>query len=285
MPSVSIVLPTYNGQKYLRRALESILAQDYADWELIAVDDGSSDDTPTILADYAARDARIRVHRNNPNRKLPASLNIGFGLACGDYLTWTSDDNEYRPHAIGRLLAALQAAPDCDVAYSACSVVDDSGTFIKPHHALAMRALTHKNVVGASFLYRRRVQEALDGYDENLFLVEDYDFWLRASVQFGMVAVPDDLYLYRMHPGSLTSQRRRAIAEAREALLARMLPILPWATRKDKMEGYALLAREAREFAPQRARAYARRAWLLAPHVMARRALYRPLQALLRKIR
>lgn len=73
-PLVSIVLPVYNGQKYLRESLDSILAQTVQDWELIAVDDCSTDATPQILADYAARDSRIRIMRNAENQRLPRSL-------------------------------------------------------------------------------------------------------------------------------------------------------------------------------------------------------------------
>lgn len=90
-PLVSIVLPVYNGEKYLRESLDSILAQTMEDWELIAVDDCSKDATPQILADYAASDSRIRVMRNAENQRLPRSLNIGFAEARGEFLTWTDE--------------------------------------------------------------------------------------------------------------------------------------------------------------------------------------------------
>ena len=103
-PLVSIVLPVYNGEKYLRESLDSILAQTMEDWELIAVDDCSKDATPQILADYAASDSRIRVMRNAENQRLPRSLNIGFAEARGEFLTWTSDDNAYAPEALHETL-------------------------------------------------------------------------------------------------------------------------------------------------------------------------------------
>ena len=82
-PLISIVLPVYNGEKYLRESIDSILAQTMRDWELIVVDDCSKDATPAILAEYAARDRRIRVLRNEENQRLPRSLNIGFAETRG----------------------------------------------------------------------------------------------------------------------------------------------------------------------------------------------------------
>ena len=94
-PKISVVLPVYNGERYLRESLDSILAQTMGDFELIVVDDCSTDATSVILAEYAVRDSRIRIIRNAENQKLPRSLNIGFAEARGEYLTWTSDDNVY----------------------------------------------------------------------------------------------------------------------------------------------------------------------------------------------
>ena len=97
-PKVSIVLPTYNGARYLKSSVESCLNQTHKNIELVIVDDCSTDETPDIVRSY--NDPRIRYVRNETNQRLPRSLNIGFALATGDYLTWTSDDNEFLPHSI-----------------------------------------------------------------------------------------------------------------------------------------------------------------------------------------
>src|ERR1043165_1952652 len=94
-PVISIVLPSFNGSTYLSKSIDSCLSQTYSNLELILVDDASTDDTPRIMQQYAAQDSRVRVLQNATNRKLPASLNIGFRAARGRYLTWTSDDNLY----------------------------------------------------------------------------------------------------------------------------------------------------------------------------------------------
>ena len=89
---VSIILPTYNGKKYIRDSIESIINQTYTNWELIIVNDCSTDDTQKIIEEYQQKDKRIIVINNEKNLKLPASLNRGFEEASGEYYTWTSDD-------------------------------------------------------------------------------------------------------------------------------------------------------------------------------------------------
>ena len=103
-PLVSIVLPTYNGENFIAKAIESILKQTYTNFELIIVDDCSSDATNEIINSYAKKDARIRIIKNDVNKKLPASLNIGFDNAKGEYYTWSSDDNEYYPQAFEKMV-------------------------------------------------------------------------------------------------------------------------------------------------------------------------------------
>ena len=111
MPKVSIVLPTYNGEKFIRESIDSILYQTFTDWELIIVNDCSTDGTPNIVNRYAASDSRIRVIHNKENQKLPESLNIGFREARGEYLTWTSDDNMYLPSALEKMIIIIYQLP------------------------------------------------------------------------------------------------------------------------------------------------------------------------------
>ena len=111
-PKVSIILPTYNGAKYLRESIDSCLSQTHKNIELIIVDDCSTDQTSQIIKPY--QDARIRYIRNEKNMRLPRSLNIGFALATGEYLTWTSDDNQFLPHAIETMLKILREDKSVD---------------------------------------------------------------------------------------------------------------------------------------------------------------------------
>ena len=103
-PKISVILPSYNGERYLAQSIQSVIDQTETDWELIIVNDCSTDSTLEIATKFAKIDRRIKVISNEKNSKLPASLNEGFRRAKGKYLTWTSDDNYYKPDALKKLL-------------------------------------------------------------------------------------------------------------------------------------------------------------------------------------
>jgi len=256
MPLVSIVLPTHNGARYLAEAVASIQGQRYERWELVIVDDASTDDTPRVVASLVERDRRIRAVRNAVNRKISGSLNAGFAEAHGELLTWTSDDNWHRPDAIAELVAYLDAHPDVDVAYADYTHVDEDGkpiaSIVTPEPAM----LAFDNVVGACFLYRRAVGERLAGYAEELFLAEDYDFWLRASCHFRLGRLGKDLYCYRIHGASLGGSRAAAVATAHRQALCRNLPAMQWLPRDQRAMAYVELARRAFQRRDRRAAQY-----------------------------
>lgn len=253
-PLVSIVLPTYNGSRYLDQAVQSCLNQTHTDWELIIVDDASTDDTPARIAKYLAEDGRIRSLRHETNRKLPGALNTGFSLAKGDYLTWTSDDNCYRPNAIAEMVAFLESCQDVDVVYTDYSEIDQEGRVLQKITIKDPEVLLRYNAIGPCFLCRRNVHETVGGYDDNLFLAEDYDFWLRASVLFRLQPLHKDLYLYRRHSDSLSAKEKERIQLPAERALASNLPHMNWAGAAARARACLRLARQAR----------ARDAWLVA---------------------
>ncbi|KLE32279.1 hypothetical protein AAW01_10500 [Aurantiacibacter gangjinensis] len=227
-PAVSIVLPVHNGERFLRAALDSILAQTMTDFELIAVDDASSDSTPAILAHYAARDPRIRVITNPSNRKLPASLNTGFAATRAPWLTWTSDDNLLRPEMLARLVEARDAACGADIIHADYVLIDDAGRETGCVATGPANDLLLDNTIGCSFLYRREVDEMLGGYDESLFGLEDYDFWLRArAAGFTFHRIAEPLYKYRRHASSLTNSRAETIHEMVHERLSGEIEAMP----------------------------------------------------------
>jgi glycosyltransferase involved in cell wall biosynthesis len=242
-PTVSVVLPTYNGSRFIRESLDSCLAQTYTDWEMIIVDDCSTDETPAIISAYVALDARIRSVRNPTNLRLPRSLNVGFATARGKYFTWTSDDNRYRPHALRTMAYVLDHNPDYDLVYSDYSAIDDDGAFLAHRHVWPIETLCYANCVGPSFMYRRIVHETLRGYDESKPLVEDYDFWLRAARSFRFKQLLIDLYEYRHHRKSLSTQHTQAIQTLHRAELREILRDSPWLSRAERARACVHLAR------------------------------------------
>ncbi len=219
---VSIILPVYNGERYLREAIDSVCAQTYTDWELIVVDDGSTDASATIVQEYADNDARIRLVRQE-NKKLPAALNTGHRAARGEFLTWTSDDNRLKPDFLTVLVAEMQQRPSVDMLFANLQAIDAAGGCATnaPYYAqyqyppgsgtirlpVLVSRLHAWNSIGAAFLYRRRILPLVGLYSENWFTCEDYDFWLRvnlnAVLRHSHHLAP--LYQYRVHGASLTA--------------------------------------------------------------------------------
>lgn len=202
---VSIILPVYNGEKFLKTSIESCLNQTYKNIELIIVNDCSTDNSLEIIQNFSNVDSRIKIINNTKNLKLPRSLNIGHNIAKGHFITWTSDDNIYEPTAIAELLSALNDN-EADIAYSNVYMINNEGTRLREVNFLNIENIIFGNHVGSCFLYKKAVFKKNNGYNENLFLVEDYDFWLRAAVHSKYTHVKKMLYNYRKHENSLTNQ-------------------------------------------------------------------------------
>ena len=208
-PLVSIVLPTFNRANVLPFAIESVINQSYPNWELIVVDDSSSDNTHEVVKSFV--DPRIHYFRNVHNLRLPNSLNKGFSLSQGDYLTWTSDDNLYANNAIEKMVERLQAS-HCDLVYAdyfLFSQQDSNGAPLDPRlDRLPDNAQLEKgNHIGACFLYTRQVYETTGDYDPELFLVEDYDYFIRIAKQFRLCHLPEPLYFFRRDNETLYCSR------------------------------------------------------------------------------
>lgn len=208
---ISIVLPVYNGERFLRESINSILSQTYSNWELLILDDCSTDKTPDICKEYAQQDSRIKYIRNESNLRLPRNLNKGFSLAKGTYLTWTSDDNRYRPNALAVMYSALNKNENVHFAFSSMRIMDAEDNDIEKYIVCQknIKRIVGFNIVGACFLYKREVYEAVGDYDHEMILVEDYDYWQRIFMKFKAIAIPEILYDYRRHDGALTSTMRQ----------------------------------------------------------------------------
>lgn len=209
-PKISVVLPVYNGEAHLAKSIQSVINQTFTDWELIIVNDCSTDSSLDIMKHYAETDSRIKITNNETNKKLPASLNIGFSYATGTYLTWTSDDNRYRNNAFQMMYEYMENNPDCGmVAADYCIEFENSGD--KQNICVLDTDLKYHDTVGACFLYRKSVADEIGGYDEDLFLVEDYEYWLRIYEHSKIGHIPVCLYDYLRHDNSLTVTREKDV--------------------------------------------------------------------------
>lgn len=204
-PSVSIVLPTYNQADYLPKALDSILAQTWEDYELIVVNDGSTDGTRKILDTYRESYGFHVIHQEN--KKLPNALNVGFSHARGKYLTWTSSDNIMLPNMLEVLVNSLETMPRIGMVYADWEYCDDQDVVLSIVRTLDFdrHLLMRSNYIMGCFLYRRECQEKIGLYDPEYILAEDWEYWWRLSQYFRVKRVPKVLYRYRIHGKSLTT--------------------------------------------------------------------------------
>lgn len=210
---VSVVMPTYNQAHLLPEALDGVFTQTYPHYELIVVDDGSTDHTALVLADYRQRHEFVVIAHEN--QRLPRALNAGFAQARGEYLTWTSSDNVMLPNMLAVLVQALDADPGVGLVYADRYLMDDDGNdlgrFDLPDYDPYL--LLHANLVHCCFLYRRQCMERVGLFDPEFIYGEDWEYWIRVSQYYAMKRVPQALYRYRMHRTSMTSELVRGTAD------------------------------------------------------------------------
>lgn len=225
MPEISIVLPTYNGSRFIRQSIESCLAQTFVDFELIIVNDCSTDNTLDILHEYAKKDTRIKIVDNIANLKLPLSLNAGFNVAQGLYHTWTSDDNYYAPNALETLHNKLRADNQIDFIYTDYTLIDDKNNIIGEKRFNDINDSFTKWIgCGACFLYKAEIFKSIKGYSPAAFLIEDYDFFMRAYLDFKFCYFPGtNLYYYREHDSSLTAQHGKTVNLIAKIMIERQM--------------------------------------------------------------
>jgi len=213
IPAISVVMAVYNGEKYLRESIDSILGQTYSDFEFIIVDDCSTDSTPAILAEYANSDQRVRVLRNDTNLQMSKSLNVGIAAACGEYIARQDADDVSLPTRFQRQIEFLHDHPDTLALGTGIIIIDEDGrelgTSIQPRtdleikwNFLSGRVLTHTTVFVA-----RSALMTIGGYPirPDLSICEDAACWARIARLGKLAGIPEPLAKYRLHAESMTS--------------------------------------------------------------------------------
>lgn len=207
MPLISVALPVYNGEKYLEEAIDSILAQTCADFELIIIDDGSTDDSLKILREYEKRDSRIHLI-SRENKNLVATLNQIISLARGKWIARMDQDDIALPHRFARQLEWLEQT-EADICGS---WVQFFGTADKRilKHPQSDSAIKTEMFFGCPFAHPSVMMKAslakLLPYDDAWEKCEDYDLWERAArAGWRMTNVPETLLRYRQHAAQISS--------------------------------------------------------------------------------
>lgn len=210
-PRVSIALPVYNGEAFLAQAIDSILAQSFADFELIVADNASTDATPVIAQSYAARDSRVRYDRSERNLGAAWNFNRAFAMSRGVYFKWHAADDLLEPTFLERCVAALDADPQVVLAFSRTRVVDASGTTVEHYHCPLrsddpqthirfrdVAAIPHRcyEVFG---LIRRAALEPTKLIDS--FVGSDRVLLARLALVGRFADIPEALFISRRHAG------------------------------------------------------------------------------------
>lgn len=229
MPEISVIIPVYNSQDYLKDCIESILAQSFSDWELIIVDDGSTDGSGPICQDYAKKDSRIKSIAK-PNGGLSSARNAGLDIALGKYIFFIDSDDELYPHSLDHLYSvALKNNADITIGKPAYTESKPFVDFSRPHvrlvspRQLCIDILYQKPGTDNSAcwrLFRRSLFDNLRFYNG---WYEDLEIFHKLLMRAERVAVSDcTVYFYRKHTGSFInswSDGRRDIVKVTDGII------------------------------------------------------------------
>lgn len=216
--AISVLMPVRDGERFIAEAVESVLVQTFAEFELLVVDDGSADSTPQILERLAAADPRLVVHRREPGRNLAEILNVAAELAQTPLLARLDADDVALPNRLQLQTEFLAQNPDVALLGGQALLIDESGReFGRAEYptgdAELHEALRERNpFVHSAMAMRRDAFEAVGGYRVNFDFAEDLDLWLRIAAGRRIANLPDPVVKYRLHGNQQTLHRQDAQA-------------------------------------------------------------------------
>ncbi|WP_174589763.1 glycosyltransferase [Methanocella conradii] len=211
-PTVTVLMSVYNGERYLREAVDSIIAQTYEDFEFLIVNDGSTDSSIEVLQSY--EDPRIRIINNDVNIGLTKSLNRGVQLARGRYIARMDADDVSSPDRLEKEVQFLDAHPDVGLVGSNVKVIDDDGrdvgvmTYPETSGHIKWYMLFFNPMVHPTLLIRREVFERVGGYNEGIRYAQDYELLCRLAPITRFWNLQDTLLRFRMHSGRVSFRQR-----------------------------------------------------------------------------
>lgn len=211
-PLVSVLLPAYNAESFVGDAIESVLTQTLASFELVVVNDGSTDSTATVLDQYRT-DPRVRIIDNGSNRGLVASLNRGLAECRSELVARLDADDTSEPARLERQFAQFEKNPRLVLSATAYRRVRPDGSLIRvgrppsTHAELAAAHLTGNRLCHSAVMFRRRAVIDVGGYRAEWFPVEDFDLWLRLCTAGEFSAVTSEEVVYLDNPDGISSTR------------------------------------------------------------------------------
>jgi glycosyltransferase involved in cell wall biosynthesis len=240
MTLVSVLLPVHNGARYLESATRSILNQTHREFELIVVDDGSTDGSGEMVT--ALRDSRARVIRNERNLGLPASLNRGLREARAEIVARQDADDLSHPQRLEAQVRFLEENPGVGLVGTQAWLIDEDGhcqgsiEHAREHESLVWELLFDNAFIHSSVAFRRDVIARHGGYDENSAYNEDYDLWVKVALTARLRNLPERLVAWRSHEASKTRLTSSKAADANRRILAENLSRLIGAAPAEVVE-------------------------------------------------
>jgi glycosyltransferase involved in cell wall biosynthesis len=222
-PKVSVITVTFNREAFIREAINSVLAQSFTDWELLVIDDASTDNTKSIVDEYISKDSRIKYFRNEQNLGIAKTRNRGLELAEGEYIApLDSDDVWLDKNKLQKQVEFLDINQDYAMLGGGIMHIDANSRHIKkvlyPVYDSTIRniILQFNPFPQSSLLYRKRVALGCGGYSESYKICDDYDLWLKMGLEHKFTNIPQVLTGYRVHTTNITHTKR--LTTAREIL-------------------------------------------------------------------
>lgn len=210
MSYVTVVMPVYNGEKYVQEAVESVLRQTYRDFELLIINDGSSDSTPHILSELEKADGRIKVIHNEQNLRLIATLNKGLNLATGKYIVRMDADDICHPERFRKQVDFMETHGYIGICGSWVNFFGHENKVLRlpeEHEEIRARLLFKPPVIHPSVIIRRSVLEEHDlRYREELLHAEDFGLWVEAAMYTKLGNIPEVLLDYRLSENNISKR-------------------------------------------------------------------------------
>lgn len=225
MPRVSILMTIYDAGAYLRLAVDSLLAQSFPDWELVAVENGSTDGSKQVMAAYSAADPRIRVIDLDKNIGRTPALNVALREAKGDLIAILDADDIALPQRLEHQTAYMDAHPEVMLLGGWARLIDgegnETGAMRHPTDAAALKdCLAYSNpFMHSASMYRRAPALDAGGYPEDYAYAQDFALWLSLLERGQGAVLGEDLLLFREHAGSATVSPLFAKAKARDGII------------------------------------------------------------------
>lgn len=213
MPKVTVVIPTYNAIAYLPSTLDSVIKQTFTDFEVLIIDDGSSDDTVEWASQLV--DARVRLIVQE-NQGVAVARNKGIANAKGEYVAFLDADDLWEPTKLEKQVKCLEENPQVGLVNTSILNIDEQGNLLGAVDAHdvqgnVLKYIVEENLIlcGSAPMVRRSCLEAVQGFDQTLMSAEDWDLWIRIAARYEFAVVREPLVLYRQHLNSKSNNIER----------------------------------------------------------------------------